>query len=55
MSAADSSTVDWRNWMLMTPAEQAALWRRYKAIIKAESQDFNAIRMVRAMNEAAKR
>lgn len=32
-------TVDWTNWLTMTLAEQAALWRRYKEIIKAESDE----------------
>lgn len=30
-------TVDWTNWMILAPQEQAALWREYRAIIKAES------------------
>jgi hypothetical protein len=36
--AADSTTVDWTGWMQMTPAEQAALWAKYRQIVRAESE-----------------
>jgi predicted Fe-S protein YdhL (DUF1289 family) len=30
-------TVDWSNWLNLTPAQQNAVWARYRAIVKAES------------------
>jgi len=32
-------TVDWSNWLNLTAEEQAALHRRYREIVKAESDE----------------
>lgn len=32
------STVDWSNWMNKSPAEQAETWRRYRKIVRDESE-----------------
>jgi predicted Fe-S protein YdhL (DUF1289 family) len=32
-------TVDWSNWMQLSDAQQKALWARYRAIVKQESDD----------------
>ena len=50
-------TVDWTNWMQLSPAEQEALWTRYRAIVKAESDEAKAnnyARMNAAMAEAGR-
>jgi len=31
-------TVDWSNWLTLTPQQQNALWAQYRQIISAESQ-----------------
>jgi hypothetical protein len=30
-------TVDWSQWLELTPDERADLWRRYREIVKSES------------------
>lgn len=47
-------TVDWTPWMTLTPEQQAELWRRYRAIIKNESEEAYFTRY-RAMNDAMAR
>lgn len=35
--AANSTTVDWTPWLRLSAEQQEALWRRYRQIVKAES------------------
>ena len=44
-------TVDWSNWLNLSPDEQAARWRRYREIVKAES-DQARVTNYRAMDKA---
>lgn len=44
-------TVDWTNWLNLSADEQAELWRRYREIVKAES-DRALQTKYRAMDEA---
>lgn len=44
-------TVDWSRWLDLTPAEQASLWRTYREIVRAESEEARATNY-RAMNAA---
>ena len=32
-------TVDWSNYINLTPAQQQALWAKYRAIIRKEADD----------------
>lgn len=48
-------TVDWTNWLNLSADEQRALWRRYRQIVKDESdraRETNYRAMDRAMREA---
>jgi hypothetical protein len=45
-------TVDWNKWMNATPAEQRAMWQRYKDIVKAESLDFRRPANIAKFEEA---
>lgn len=51
MSAADSTTVDWTGWLTATPEQQQDMLRRYREIIKAESDEARATNYAR-MNAA---
>jgi hypothetical protein len=51
---AEPTTVDWSCWLTMTPEEQAELVRRYRRIVKAESDHARATNYA-AMNEAIRR
>jgi hypothetical protein len=42
-------TVDWTRWMQMTPAEQEALVRRYRDIVRSEAMSANWKRMDEAI------
>lgn len=44
-------TVDWTKWLTLSADEQAALWRRYREIVKAESDQARATNY-RAMDAA---
>jgi hypothetical protein len=44
-------TVDWSNWLNLSPAQHDALWRRSREIIKAESDRAKATNY-RAMEAA---
>jgi hypothetical protein len=35
--AINSTTVDWSAWLRLSTEQQDALWRRYRQIIKAET------------------
>lgn len=47
-------TVDWTRWMQLSPQEQEALVRRYRAIVKDESDAAKA-NNYRRMDEAIRR
>lgn len=36
------STVDWSNWLNLTPEQQKALWQQYKDIVATESYEARA-------------
>lgn len=51
MPKGSGMTVDWSNWLNLSPDEQAARWRRYREIVKAESDHARATNY-RAMDKA---
>jgi hypothetical protein len=47
-------TVDWTHWLQLSPDEQAALWRRYREIVRSESEQAKATNY-RAMEAAMRK